>query len=205
MNARRAEAFLAEDLPKWAAKRAASGQAAGAVAQCGRRGDDDVAAGQEAVAVKAASGRGPRNKLPRPASTPPSRARPRAPPPRGADQVAAVAKQRAGERTPLRRAVAATRRGARAGRRKNRQGAARFGSDDGADWRQQPDMVAAGTPARVSMHQEDEPCWRWSWCTTRRIQCTAAWSYWWRLAERAMAAAAPEKQPAVAGVNAALR
>ena len=100
----------------------------------GESGDDDVAAGQDAVAVKAASGRGPRSKLPRQAtaSAPPSRA-PRSAAARGADEGRSGRESNAtGERRrygepippPPRREGWAP---------KNRRGAARFGGDDGAD------------------------------------------------------------------------
>ena len=182
------EAFLAEICQKMACE---SVQHLGKLLvlwrNAGDGGDDDVVAGQEAVSVKAASGRGPRSKLPRPASS-------------------AVAAR--GQRTPVPRgAVTASRcrhrRGARAGRRKI-GGAPPASVPKMAPIPAAVDMVAAGTPARVSMLQEDEPrlaagvAHHATNSVHRHAVVLAA------LAERATAAAAPEKQPATVGVSGAI-
>ena len=127
------EAFLAEICQKMACE---SVQHLGKLLvlwrNAGDGGDDDVVAGQEAVSVKAASGRGPRSKLPRPASSAVAARGQRTPVPRGADQGRGSRNDNAtGERRrygeplppPPRREGWAP---------KNRRGAARFGSDDGA-------------------------------------------------------------------------
>lgn len=95
------------------------------------------------------------------------------------------------------------RRGARAGRRKI-GGAPPASVPTMAPIPAAVDMVAAGTPARVSMLQEDEPrlaagvAHHATNSVHRHAVVLAA------LAERATAAAAPEKQPATVGVSGAI-